>query len=687
VFVDLAPPGYKGTGTKVDSFDLAWRSVLDGEPMSIQLIAGKTFCKNRGDEEGALAMKQLKVGQLILVEGKTNVGNRESLGHWVDKRSLDIVIFDCRVLEEAGLSTDPITEQRAKRQVPTAAPILSPQKTATQQSPTKLQEDCLKLAQVLSNAATVKVVDSQDGLADFVQQIDVLSKGIGGDKAPILTGLDCEWKPNFLLTSPTEPQPVLLLQISLNTLAAVYLFDLQALLRPCQDPLGDLNELETLTSEALSKLFGSSHFLKTGFQLMNDLHKLAVSYPHVPAFQSIHGVTEVSTIAKKAIQLGRIRNAKQLTSSLSRLTKFLLQKPVDKEQQISDWSQRPLSNEQMEYAALDAAVVPVLLEKALELVDAKWMVGDEARIGRHEDDQSFVRAISSIRFFIQENNDSSSMRKLKAKKLVSNYWMVTQSWVAGQEAPSPPSAPTGEDDAYVDIAGTHRVPARKLTIGNGSSTSEVVTRMVGKRVGKSKDACLEALASQLPDGAKLEYDHRSGMVEFEDSLALFVNTPARAGEPTRGRYPNVWLEDGKFMTFFLRKSEWNDGLSELAEKLSRNGQDSNLPSILFVRIRRGFFICCGRCRVSPKDDDSIDDRDWGLEELKLELLDWEMLQNSSDFTSMASASSKIKEEETSDEEDSGATALSMQKLARMVLDGDLEQARSLAEGVLSQKPV
>lgn len=40
-----------------------------------------------------------------------------------------------------------------------------------------------------------------------------------------------------------------------------------------------------------------------------------------------------------------------------------LGKPLDKSQQTSDWSQRPLSDEQVEYAALDAEVLLSLLER------------------------------------------------------------------------------------------------------------------------------------------------------------------------------------------------------------------------------------------------------------------------------------------------------------------------------------
>ena len=69
---------------------------------------------------------------------------------------------------------------------------------------------------------------------------------------------------------------------------------------------------------------------------------------------------QVGTLAKKSTQLKREQNTKYHTTSHAPVTEFIIGKCVDKEKQVSDWSVRPLSEEQIEYAALDAAVSPVL---------------------------------------------------------------------------------------------------------------------------------------------------------------------------------------------------------------------------------------------------------------------------------------------------------------------------------------
>ena len=98
VFADFAPANHP-----LDSNDqYPWKSGVDGGDMAVQLIAGKTLCQSLGDVAGPAALRRLKRGQLLLVKGKTNVGNRDSLRNWVEKTSLDVVVFSYQLLEEAS---------------------------------------------------------------------------------------------------------------------------------------------------------------------------------------------------------------------------------------------------------------------------------------------------------------------------------------------------------------------------------------------------------------------------------------------------------------------------------------------------------------------------------------------------------------------------------------------------------
>ena len=61
-------------------------------------------------------------------------------------------------------------------------------------------------------------------------------------------------------------------------------------------------------------------------------------------------------------QRGRRRRGAGPTS-LARLTLLVTGAALDKSEQVSDWGKRPLTASQLRYAALDAAVLPFLLDQ------------------------------------------------------------------------------------------------------------------------------------------------------------------------------------------------------------------------------------------------------------------------------------------------------------------------------------
>ena len=778
VFVDIAPPDYVGTGSREDCLDLPWKSACDGQDMAVQLIAGKTLCKNLGDVDGPAALKQFRFGQLVLVRGRTNVGNRSSLKNWYIKRSLDVVVFGYDLLSEdismavllgnhhpnvaqksnsqsktdktAGGSSTPTTTptnaplwttmvqrqqrdppspmmvQRENSSLPTkssaelrrlqlAASIQSSQ-SVTGKPNGNMAVDYLKVSDVYGDDHKVTVVDSLETIEYFSQDvISLLHKARPLETGTIagVVGIDCEWKPSFLMATQGERQPVLLLQIALQPSKNVYLFDLQTMVRPCLAPSEPMNKLEQRLSDALSELFASEYLVKVGFQLTADLRKLTSSYPHVEALRLYHSVADVGGIARKSMQLGRVRNSRDLSSSLAKLTRYLMKKPLDKEQQVSDWSVRPLSAEQMEYASLDAVVTPVLFEKCLDIVEAGWIEG-KLQVGRRKDDPSFDKSISSTRFLFLEDDDPTTVRKLKAKKAVGSPYVVTQTWVTGSKTPDLPSAPANDGiGAFTDINGVRKIPSLGLSLNN-DSTVTAVKELVGSRLGKSKDRCLESLLAdhpEMPDGSRLDYHHRSGYVEFQDGVALFVNMPKRIGEKTYGGYPNLWLNGGRRMSWFLRENEWNGGTSDLGRKLlgklpatngelihnnddndgandTTNGSSGTVNtgsslssltsvgtdaavatakpiSVLFVRMGKGDFLACGRCRVEEGTNPQTEGNDWGLVELHLELLEWNNLQQCKDFLSMVTAAP----DDAKDSDDSVANDVAPSKLQENNNDG------------------
>jgi 3'-5' exonuclease len=651
-----------------------WRNPLTGSAMAVQLILGQTILRTTGSDE---AIRQIHPGQLVLVLGRTNFRSVNSLRNWIQNQTLDVVVQSYQLL--------------------LLAPSISPQQqvTRTQRKPTSVRApptiaalvdfgQCLRWADLFNLPCSVEsesgdtrndelsgvpfvngeskgsenlypvaipsnimIVHDLLTVKQFSNDLSQLLQRSGQSSTVGLVGIDCEWQPTFLLPSTRDPQPVLLLQVSLLPLKRVYLFDLQTLLRPLMPASQSMDKPEKEVSIALGALFESKRLIKVGFHVVNDLRQLAASYPHISSLHFYNAVLEASTLGKKEIRQTQSGNAREATSSLSRLVTHYLGKPLNKNEQCSDWAKRPLSVPQIEYSALDAAVTPIMVEKMMSSLNIHFF-GDKPHLGRWESDTSFKNSISSLRFVFVQTFDPSFQRKLKAKRVVGDLLVVSQSWITGDVPPKLPVLPEiGSDGVYTDINGIVQIPSVSVTI-RSAFLDEVVDSLVGSYVGTSKDTCLAIfLRGQIlfSEGAKLEYPQRSGFVEFNDGVVLFVNMQCSQGNRFKSKsYPNEWLNNGQVLTWFLRENDWQHGETRLAKKLLSS--PNSITVTLFVRFgRSGEFMCCGRCQVKEcfemsningdmEDDSSTEN--WALVKLHLLLLDWKKLQSSSIFQAMLS---------------------------------------------------
>lgn len=678
-FCDLVPPGVIITAPLSNNDDdddqddfWPWRNPVNGEPMAVQLIAGKTLCQTTGSDE---AIRRLQKGQLVLVQGRTSVGTRDSLRNWVTKRVFDVVVLSYQLLHEEPSAVAnsllaeqrKVVERRGRALSPPASPPVNPEKCLRLKDLYAVMDEVESSVNGDRDAGLESSVASHVVLVDDMQSVKIFTKDLSQlltsfhppksneveekERSALptvgLVGIDCEWQPTFLLPSTRDPQPVLLLQVCLHPLKRIYLFDMQTLLRPMMPPSQSMDKLEREVSFALGALFESKRLIKVGFQVVHDLRQLAASYPHIPTLHFYNAVLESSTLGKKAIRMAGSGDAREATSSLSRLVDQFIGKPLNKQEQCSDWSKRPLSDEQIEYASLDAAVTPIMVEKMITDLDLRarffW---EKPQLGRWENDTSFKKAISSWRFVFVHTTDFNVQRKLKAKRVVGDPLVVSQSWITGEVPPKLPAVPeNGLDGPYTDITGVVQVPSASVTI-RSTRIDDIIDSMIGERVGKSKDKCVAAFfPPAMPEGAKLDYPQRSGYVEFRDGVALFVNMPSTPGGRFQPRsYPNQWLNGGRILTWFLRENEWQHGTSVLAKKLVSS--PNNVIVTVFVRLgSTGAFLCCGRCRVqdplnagqingdSPYGPSIVPDN-WTLVKLHLVLLDWNKLQSSTDFQAL-----------------------------------------------------
>ncbi|PHU23261.1 hypothetical protein BC332_08368 [Capsicum chinense] len=173
-----------------------------------------------------------------------------------------------------------------------------------------------------------------------------------------LIGLDAEWKPNRThhSTFPT----VSLLQIACQLTgpdnssveSPVFLVDLDSI------PLQSIYQL-------IKDVFVSTNVLKLGFRFKQDLVYLSSTFcAHgcEPGFDKVEPFLDITSIYNTLQPRQAGRKLSKQTKSLATICQEVLGISLSKELQCSDWSQRPLTEEQMQYAAVDAHCLILIFE-------------------------------------------------------------------------------------------------------------------------------------------------------------------------------------------------------------------------------------------------------------------------------------------------------------------------------------
>ncbi|XP_073064206.1 uncharacterized protein [Primulina eburnea] len=161
-------------------------------------------------------------------------------------------------------------------------------------------------------------------------------------------GLDAEWKPNR--SSSTYPT-VSLLQIACRLISSS---DSDAL----QVFLVDLQEIQLLSVyELLKNVFVSPNVIKLGFRFKQDLVFLSYTFCQrgcEPGFDRVEPFIDITAIYNYLRPKVPGQRVPKQHKSLATVCEEVLGILLSKELQCSDWSKRPLTEEQKIYAAADA---------------------------------------------------------------------------------------------------------------------------------------------------------------------------------------------------------------------------------------------------------------------------------------------------------------------------------------------
>ncbi|ETV74246.1 hypothetical protein, variant [Aphanomyces astaci] len=197
----------------------------------------------------------------------------------------------------------------------------------------------------LDTPLTVHLVETSSQIDTMLTWMDRATN----DKTMVVVGLDCEWRPRAFTTNPTCVD-------GHND----DLYDLGVTVVQLAFPNGHVFVLDCMatcvTVPAVFDRLCRPWIVVTGFCVSGDLDRLVGSYPALArTFQSPHW----TCIDLRRVAMSRVRRLAGV--GLASLAFTFLNHTMPKHQQCSDWAARPLTAAQVEYAALDAHIVRVLL--------------------------------------------------------------------------------------------------------------------------------------------------------------------------------------------------------------------------------------------------------------------------------------------------------------------------------------
>ncbi|XP_031269534.1 uncharacterized protein LOC116128004 [Pistacia vera] len=165
----------------------------------------------------------------------------------------------------------------------------------------------------------------------WVDEVDSLRNATCHIEGCKVVGVDCEWKPNY--EKGSKPNKVSIMQISSDT--KVFILDLIKLYKDVPDVLDN----------CLTHILQSPGILKLGYNFQCDMKQLAHSYGELDCFKHYEMLLDIQNVFREP------------RGGLSGLAKKILGAGLNKMRRNSNWELRPLSPNQLEYAALDAAVL------------------------------------------------------------------------------------------------------------------------------------------------------------------------------------------------------------------------------------------------------------------------------------------------------------------------------------------
>lgn len=227
-------------------------------------------------------------------------------------------------------------------------------------------------------AAIPAFIDTVEGLEKLRE--DLFRRPLP-HKLPRMVAVDSEW---YFVDNSKEgtpevrPKRVKHRSMSVATLQIAYVDENKTplvLKSFVIDLLSNQPGFQTLAKECVSWLFGSASCDMTvlGFAFGGDLRQLR-KYAGIGGYNKNHKEKSIDSVASLEAVASRCLDIQHLLASteeiktgrvpgLKKCAQLYFQKALKKDDQTSDWRERPLRRSQLEYAALDAVILLVLLSQ------------------------------------------------------------------------------------------------------------------------------------------------------------------------------------------------------------------------------------------------------------------------------------------------------------------------------------
>ena len=341
---------------------------------------------------------------------------------------------------------------------------------------------------------SIEFIDTREKFQQFISFIS--------NPALKMVGLDAEF-----MSSRTD-QKISLLQLSTHERA--FLLDWEVLPSCLQD-----DDYLMLTT----KVFARQELLVIGYGVWGDVKLLSKSFTQLSKLLDLStSILDLETLKTKITNMLGLPQTS--TRGLSGLCESVLGLPLNKTDQISDWSRRPLRQSQISYAALDAFV-------CLEIYKTARIIAKEKGICEELDE---VFKSSSMKRVDKEKKEAKCKDKLPRVAVEKNVPdMVTPLFTT----PSPPQEMKLVcDDMLQGLCRRLRLfGVDCLALDNGQDHMECVVLASGAvpRYVLSRGIPAGRIAKRLPPGHTLNVKSNDLDMQVEEVFRYF-NIVANTGD-------------------------------------------------------------------------------------------------------------------------------------------------------------